>query len=107
MALMTLPTRTVLSSHHVNKGRVELGMSRSAPGCTKFGHTEGPNDKGTSYFCLIVSFQSPAETHFGENQNYGSERGKKCKFLCSSLIRTLISTTADFSHCPDPEKHTR
>lgn len=66
----------MLSSSPTKKGRVELGMSRIATGCVKFVHTDGPNNKGTSYFCLIVSFWSPAETDFGENQNCERERGK-------------------------------
>lgn len=60
-----------------------------------FGRTDGTNNKGTSYFCLVISCQPSAETDFGENQNHERERGeKKCKFLCSSLIRTSAFTRA-------------
>lgn len=41
------------------QGRMEPGLSSSASGCVKFGPTDGPNDKGTSYFCLIISFEAP------------------------------------------------
>lgn len=97
--------RTMLSSCPVKKGRVEQGMSRSAWGCAKLGRPEGRNNKGTSFFYLIVFFQALAETDLGANQNCERERGAKMQIPLFIINQDfdIHQGTADFSYCPNPD----